>query len=546
MSKRWCVLNPRFAGSRRPSVESVVDLLLENRKVQDREDFFNPPDPAHLVTQLASYFPDLNLNQLAKAVKRVKKAIKEREKITIWGDYDVDGISATALLWQALYGLGANVLPYIPDRFGEGYGLNVSAIKKLSEEGTRLIITVDSGITAREAVHFANSVGVEVIITDHHVKPKVLPPALATVHTTRLCGTGVAWLLASQLVRGSQRLMAGLDLVAIATVADLQPLLGANRSLAAHGFRVLNQAKRPGLVALAEVSRLKFGSLGSYAAGWVLGPRINAVGRMKHGIEALRLLCTPNLTKARELAHLLDSANTERKALTLDMFDHAKKLVGGKAGLIVVYHDSWHEGVIGLVAGKLVEEFGRPSVVIARGDGFSKGSARSINGLNIVEILRNYDGLLEDVGGHEAAAGFTIRNENLEQFVAKLREETEETVARLDPRPVLKIDAELPLEGLSYDLVYALESLQPYGIGNPEPLFVAKGVTVLSERTVGRSKQHLKLNLAPGLEAIWFGGGDKGGFGRSDTISIVYTPQIERWGGKERIVLRIRDLRALR
>ncbi|MDP1710560.1 MAG: DHHA1 domain-containing protein, partial [candidate division WWE3 bacterium] len=362
-----------------------------------------------------------------------------------------------------------------------------------------------------------------------------------------------------------------LDLVAIATVADLQPLLGANRALVKRGFEVLNELKRPGLAALVEAAGLKPGGLGSYAAGWVLGPRINAVGRLRHGIEALRLLCTSDSTKAHQLAQVLNSTNAQRQALTAHTFDHAKGLVDGKDDLIVVYHDSWHEGIIGLVAGKIVEEYGRPAVVIAKGKEFSKGSARSVNGINIVEVLRSQEGLLEDVGGHEAAAGFTIKSANLEKFVGSLRRETRSLLANLDPRPVLKIDLPLPIDRIDPKLAWELEEFAPYGVGNPEPVFVDWGVRVLGKKRVGRERQHLKLSLEPGrrpegalpgglegvqsctpLEAIWFSqpkAGEprahaQGGEPALDQlVSIAYTPQIERWNGKEKVVLKIRDLK---
>jgi len=552
MEKRWKVLSKSAVGSR----QSVVNVLLENRGITDKEAFFDPPKPDYLITQLPSYLPDLDRDQLARAVERIQTAVRNKEKIAIWGDYDVDGITSTAILWSVLSGfggLGADAVPYIPDRFSEGYGLNKKGIRKLSEEGVRLVVTVDSGITAKEAVEYANSLGLEVIITDHHLKPKELPPAYAVVHTVNLCGAGIAWLLASYLDPRPYTLDTSLDLVAIATVADLQPLLGANRSLAKYGFEVLNRSARPGLAALAEVAGLKLGNLGSYAAGWVLGPRINAVGRMgrveKSGfssdgaIEALRLLCTQDLSKARELAHLLNAANAERRALTADMFDHAKCLVNGGEGLIVVFHEDWHEGIIGLVAGKLVEACGRPAVVIARGEEFSKGSARSVNGFNILEALRSCSDLLEDVGGHEQAAGFTVSNKNLERFVEELRGSAAAGLKDIDPRPVLKIDMELPLQSLSYELVAELEKFEPCGLGNPEPAFVAHGVNVLEERKVGRQKQHLKLLVSPGFEAIWFGHGGDGGFTPGEEVSLVYTPQVERWNGKEKIALRIRDLR---
>jgi single-stranded-DNA-specific exonuclease len=266
---------------------------------------------------------------------------------------------------------------------------------------------------------------------------------------------------------------------------------------------------------------------------------------MEHALEALRLLCTGDRTRARELAYLLDSANAQRRVLTEETFDRAKELVEGEEGLIVVYDESWHEGIIGLVAGRLVEEYNRPAVVIARGEEFSKGSARSVNGLNIVDVLRSYEGILEDVGGHAAAAGFTVKNENLDELVEALRQGTRKLLSTLDLRPVLKVDLELPLENLSFDLGFELERFKPYGVGNPEPLFVAWDIDVLSSREVGRDRRHLKLNLTPGFEAIWFGGAKNGDLALGDKVAVVYTPTIEKWRGKEKVVLKIRDLKRI-
>ena len=550
MDKKWQVIKSFHPEGGRLEEDFVISTLLKNRGIKDIDLFFKPPRLEEILDKPDIFFPDLDTYQLKKAFKRIKKAFSDGEKIAVWGDYDVDGICATAILWQTLHDLNADVAPYIPDRFSEGYGLSAGGIKKLKEDGVSLIITVDSGITAEEEIDFANDLGVDVIVTDHHIKPKTLPKAHSIVHTTALCGTGVAWILSAQIADSARKLTKALDLVAIATVADMQPLNGANRSLVRQGFEVLGRLERPGLAALAEVARLKKGSLDSYAAGWVLGPRINAVGRMAHAIEALRLLCTNNLTRARELAHLLDSANAKRRTLTVDTLDHAKELVDDEDGLIVVYHDDWHEGIIGLVAGRLVEEYGRPAVVIAKGSEFSKGSARSVNGLDIVEALRANENLLEDVGGHAAAAGFTVKNENLERFIIDLKKSTKESILKLDPRPVLKIDMDLPLDNLTYSLLYALEDFKPYGVGNPEPLFAARNVTVLSSRFVGREKTHLKLNLAPGFEAIWFGAAKKlkekglpDGFSRGDEVSIVFYPSVDKWNSKEKIVLRVTDLK---
>src|SRR3989344_3701016 len=481
MKKRWELVSDRKPDNR----EEIKRTLLGNRGIKNQEEFFTPPKPSDLIAQSAKYFSDLDQDQLNRAVSRIKTAIQKGEKIIVWGDYDVDGICATAVLWQTLYGLGAKALPHIPDRFEEGYGLGAAAIKKLVGEGCRLIITVDSGITAGAEANLIKELGADLIITDHHLKPRKLPKAYAIVHTTALCGTGIAWLLASQLPPQPYSLDPSLDLVAIATVADLQPLLGANRSLVRSGFEVLNRLERPGLLALAEIAGLKQGTLGSYAAGWVFGPRINAVGRLKHGIEALRLLCTTDPTRAHQLAQVLNRVNTERQELTVHTFDHAKGLVEEGDGLIVVYHDSWHEGIIGLVAGRIVEEYGRPASAVSQGKDFSKGSARSVNGLNIVEVLRAEEDLLEDVGGHAAAAGFTIKTQNFEEFVRRIRRNTAPLLTKLDPRPLLTMDARLPLEMVDLALVKELHRFAPHGVGNPEPVFLAEGVEVIQVKKIG-------------------------------------------------------------
>src|SRR3990172_7422164 len=518
MKKRW-----ELVSDRKPdNLEEIKRTLLGNRGIKNQEEFFTPPKPSDLIAQSAKYFSDLDQDQLNRAVSRIKTAIQKGEKIIVWGDYDVDGICATAVLWQTLYGLGAKALPHITDRFEEGYGLGAAAIKKLVGEGCRLIITVDSGITAGAEADLIKELGADLIITDHHLKPRKLPKAYAIVHTTALCGTGIAWLLASQLPPKPYSLDPSLDLVAIATVADLQPLLGANRSLVRSGFEVLNRLERPGLLALAEIAGLKPGTLGSYAAGWVFGPRINAVGRLKHGIEALRLLCTTDPTRAHQLAQVLNRVNTERQELTVHTFDHAKGLVEGEEGLIVIHHDSWHEGIIGLVAGKIVEEYGRPAIVISQGKDFSKSSARSVNGLNIVDVLRGAGKLLEE-------------------FIKTVRKNADPELSKLDPRPVLKIDFPLPLEMIDSGLVKELQDFSPHGVDNPEPVFLAEGATVLQVKKVGRGKNHLKLGVAPGFEVLWFNATQP--LARGQTIDFAYTPQIESWQGKESITLKARDVK---
>lgn len=538
MEKEWKLLSDQQPANS----NQLVGILLKNRGIKDREAFFNPPKPDYLITQLPNYLPDLDTAQLKQAAERLQKAISSNEKIVIWGDYDVDGVTATAILWQTLKDLGADVFPYIPDRFTEGYGLNKDGIRQLADEETKLLITVDTGIVAHEEIEFARSLGLDVIVTDHHLKSDRLPHATVIVHTVNLCGAGVAWVLASQLTTNYLQLATDLDLVALATIADLQELLGANRSLVRAGLEILNRAKRPGIAALIRVASLHPREIGSWEIGWVIAPRINAIGRMEKGIEALRLLLTKNEVEAGGLAHKLDQANVKRHALTVDTLEHAKTLVAD-GEMIVVYDDSWHEGIIGLVAGRLAEEYGRPAVVIAKGEKFSKGSARSVNGVNIVDLLRTKSHLLEDVGGHEAAAGFTVETAKLEQFVEELKEKGEEVLRGRPALPILKVDVRLPLEKLGLELIEEISRFEPFGVGNPEPVFLAEGTVVVEEQRVGREKQHLKLFLSPGWEALWFGHADQHKFQAGEEIDLVYTPRLERWNGEEKITLKVLDLK---
>jgi len=536
MDKRWRVLNEQTL----QDPQEIVAALLKNRAISNQEEFFTPPSPQSFLANLKSYLPDLNVKELEKATKRIKSALKKKEKIVVWGDYDVDGVAATSILWRVLWDLGANVVPYIPNRFKEGYGLNKEGLKRLKEEGAQLVVTVDSGITAVEEIAYGNSLGLEFIVTDHHVKVKKVPPAYSIVHSTLTCGAPLSWILASQITDFSQ-VEKELDLVALAVIADLQPVVGANRILLKAGFKVLNRLKRPGLASLAKSAGLQSGSLGSYAAGWVLGPRLNAAGRLKDGMEALRLLSTKNFPQAKELADSLGAANTERKKITDEIAKEARLQVG-EEGPIVVHSENWHEGVIGLVAGLLVREYGRPAIVISQGEEFSKGSARSVNGLNIVEALQDYRPHLIDLGGHAAAAGFTLETVNLANFLLALREGLGSRLSSLDTRPVLKADLRIPLSAVSFELASALGDFEPTGLGNPAPLFLAEGAEVLSSRPLGKEGKHLSLQVSPGLEAVWFGAGDQD-FLRGERVSFLFTPEIRRYMGKERLSLRVTDLR---
>ncbi|MBL7150835.1 single-stranded-DNA-specific exonuclease RecJ [Candidatus Microgenomates bacterium] len=446
--KRWQIIKKQKTKNKKQKTEEIIKIILNNRGLTTKkkiEDFLASPDPSHLTLKVLG----ISKRELNKAVKRIKKAIDNKESIIVYSDFDADGICGAAILWETLNSLSAKTMPYIPDRIKEGYGLSKTGIDKvLKEYNASLIITVDQGITAKKEVKYAKKRGIDVIITDHHVLPKKPPKPLATIHTTSLSGAGVAWVLARHLTASQGKkisfkevsklsfgeLASGnsdhLALAAIGTIADLIPLIGPSRSIVKYGLEELNQTKRIGLKALFKESGIEQGEIGTYHVGFIIAPRLNAMGRIVHAIDSLRLLCTRDRVQAKSLAQKLNQTNRERQKLMSETTNHAKELLKGQSlktkrtvlekRLIFLSHDSYHEGVIGLVAGKLVEKFYRPAIVVSQGEIYSKASARSINGFNIVEAIRSCSDLLVDCGGHPMAAGFTVETKHLEKVKSKL------------------------------------------------------------------------------------------------------------------------------
>lgn len=547
MEKKWIVAEKKS--------EDLLTQLLLNRGLDSetaQHDFLNPSSP--------NIF-GASLEQLTQAVEIVRRAVKEDCPIVIHGDYDVDGLCATAILWETLYfGLGyKNVYPFIPDRFTDGYGLSTKSLEKINQQYSHvtkkpLLITVDCGITAAKEVADARRLGMEVIVVDHHRRPEVLPDAQGLVWSDRVCAAGLSWLLGYQLcpqISSSQ-----LDLAALATLADLQPLLGINRSLAKYGLEVLNRSPHLGLKILLEAAGLVGRKIDAYGVGWIIAPRLNAAGRLEKAIDSLRLLCTRDRAQAQEIAAQLNKLNAERQRMTVGMVEHAaasyqaiEQASGRDGKVIFVQHETYHEGVIGLVAGKLAQEFNRPALVLAKGDTYAKGSARSIPGFDIMAALRGLTHLFEDLGGHPMAAGFTIKNENIAQLEAALRQLVETELAGELLPASLDIDAPLPLSQLNLNFLEKLEQLEPYGVGNPVPAFLSSGIKVVFSQTVGAEGKHLKLRLGDsGKEyaAIWFGqGGLLSSFPPGMSVDIVYTPIEDRWNGNSRLSLHIKDMRVV-
>ena len=557
MAKKWkTVGKPDYKGSKLED-EAIIHLLLKNRGLtttKEIEAFLQPKDP----DTLSAKDVDIDKKSLDRAVKRMQKAINNKESIVVYADYDADGITAGAIMWETLHGLGAEVMPYIPHRVDEGYGLSQKGIDAVREQyHPTLIITVDHGITAHEKIAYAKSLGIDVIVTDHHVKPQKLPDC-TIVHTTTLCGAGVSWFVARELLskyetpeKRNDELIA---LAAIGTIADLVPLIGANRCIVKFGLVSLNKTKRVGLDALISEAGLTKGQLGTFDISHVLAPRLNAMGRLVHAMDALRLLCTHREDKAMLLARTLGLTNKERQQLTMDMSAHAKDIVkqrnktGEMKKLLFVAHESYNQGVIGLVAGKLVEEFYRPAIVLALGETVSKASARSIPGFNIVEAIRANSDILVDVGGHPMAAGFTVETQNIAELQKRLETFADKALDDENLKRSLRIDCEIPFTTATEALWQAMRDFEPFGFGNPEPMFVSRGVIVDDARLIGKDNRHLKLRLVSAnsdrtIEAVAFGMGELYAHLRPDKpIDVAYTIDMNVWNGTSRLQLKIKDI----
>ncbi len=568
--------------------KELEEILLKNRQIKDRQVFFNPKHPKKISLDEVG----ISKQAIKTLVNRVKQAKEKQEKVVIFGDYDVDGISATAIMWQVLYAYGLNVTPFIPIRDKHGYGLSLRSLPDLLTLEPDLVITVDNGIVAYEAAEALAKEGVDLIITDHHqkeiknLKLKIknvernkpdrefakqtsirrtskrssLPTALAVVHTTQLCGASVAWIAARELADAlSVSINVGdlLDLAGMATIADQVPLLYANRSFAYHGLKQLKKTTNVGLRALMKQAGVKsLMDVDETTVGFRLAPRINALGRLAHGLDALRLLCSTSPTKAQSRAQTLGETNSARQTLTTDAYLEAQRLVKLESlqeqKVIIVVSETFHEGVVGLIAGRLVEEFKRPALAISlSNDGMAKGSARSLPGIHITNLLRQVREELVEVGGHPMAAGFGLKQENLESFKVKLTKLANETIDESLLTTAETADAILPSKLLSLETVDLLEKFRPFGIGNPEPLFVLRNMQVVAIKVIGNSQKHLKLLVKPPkvngfqpLEALWWGAGDKVSYLEiGQRLSILAKIEKNSWNGRKRVQLVVKDVR---
>lgn len=551
---RWNVLPPaphQFLVSN-SSIPPLIAQLLFNRGLRE---------PAQIASFLAidqnlCHSP-LLLPDVHRAVARIYRALLSGEPIAIYGDYDADGITATALLVQGFSALGGTVIPYIPHRLTEGYGLKTAALENLKQQGIGLVVTVDCGITSLSEVKRARRIGLDIVITDHHTPLPELPPAVAIINPkldgstypfTELTGAGVAFKLLQALYQsvGREEQIEGMaDLAALGTVADISPLLGENRYLVKQGLMVMNSRPRLGISALVEQAGLSGGSLEAESISWMIAPRLNAAGRLDHAMTSYKLLTTDSPIEARRLARWLDQKNAERQKLTASTLARAREqvLARGISPLLMASDRDYFIGIAGLVASRLADEFYRPTVVIKTGEKLSSGSCRSIPEFNIIAALKESQDLLSQFGGHSQAAGFTLPTRNLPQFEERLANMAAAQLADVDLRPGLEIDAEAMLSGLGGETFQLTQQLAPFGRGNPVPTYLSRNVNVTDCRTMGNGGEHLRLKITQGGPR-WDGVAFRLGSCLADVapnMDIVYNLEIDRWQGKETLRLNILD-----
>jgi len=564
MKTQWQIAPPAPEDhlTRFPQLSPLIVQLLYNRGLtspQDVRDF------------LAGSHPDDNpfrLKGMHQAVTRLRQAIRREELVAIYGDFDADGVTATALLVETLSALGARVKPYIPHRVDEGYGLNTGALRQLASQGVGVVVTVDCGIRAIEEVSYGTKLGLHLIVTDHHSVGEEVPPALAVINPKQpdcrypfqdLAGVGVAFKLAQALLRANRQVPVAkgkvslneedlLDLAALGTVADLVPLLGENRSLVKRGLEKLNDPQRLGVRAMIAQAGLKPGQIDATTIAFILGPRLNAAGRMDDAITSYDLLTCRSPDQAANLAQELEELNQHRQRLTAEALERAKEQVlmaGEGEKLLFAAGEDFLAGIVGLVAGRLTEEFYRPALVVELGAEKSRGSARSIPEFNITAALDQCSDLFIKYGGHAAAAGFTVANNNLETMQERLKEIAARQLEGVELTPTLLIDAEVELSEVDWATQALLTQLEPFGYANPAPLLLSRRAIVRDARAVGTEGHHLKLALSDGRgawDAIAFRQGRWVGK-LSDYIDVVYSLEINEWNGRKRLQLNVKDLR---
>ena len=554
-AKRWQLPEPTPNHTLPENLPAAIVSVLLARGIRSAEQlrfFLQPPHQP-------PYDP-LRLNTMDRALQRLYRSVEEVEKVGVFGDFDVDGITGTAIITEGLVQLGVPVVPYLPHRSDEGHGLSIDAVSKLVAQGVGLIITVDCGITSLAEVAQARDLGVDVIITDHHTPPSALPDAVAIINPRTpgnlypcqdLSGAGLAFKLIQGIFQfyGISWDQSLLELAALGTIADLVPLQDENRYLVSHGLKELGRTRRPGLLALYRRAGIQPGHVNAETVSFQIAPRLNSAGRMSHAIDSLQLLITESDAEGEALAERLEGLNQDRRALSEQSFLAAYERVqqpGSPPAILIVEDPCFTPGVTGLVAGRLVDLYHRPAVALAAvNENYYIASARSIPEFNIIQAFSACADLFVRHGGHAQAAGFTLLRENLPLLVERLTDVAEKAQANQEWSPGLSIDAEVLLTDLTDELLSWLTQLQPWGTGNPTATFLSRRLQVVEYRYMGERGQHLRLRVRQGGQpwtALAFNQADEWVEGTS-YIDLVYSITTDHWQGVERINLKVVDYR---
>ena len=531
-------------------LSSEVACLLFQRGIKDESSLKKFLEPS-----LEDLHDPYLLHDMDKAVDRIRQAVEQGELILVYGDYDADGMTSASIVKESLEQLGAECLVYLPNRFTDGYGPNASVYKYfIEQQGVSLIVTVDNGVAGHEAIDLAQSMGVDVIVTDHHSMPEVLPDAYAIVHPEhpeadypfkQLAGCGVAFKLACALLEEVQVEL--LDLVAIGTIADMVSLTDENRIMVQYGLEVLRNTQRIGLQELFEIAGISSSDITEETVGFQLAPRLNALGRLADPNPAIDLLTGFDDEEVHEIALMIQEKNEERKEIVQAIYDEAKSMVDPSKSVQVLSKEGWNPGVLGIVAGRLLEELGQTVIVLNIEDGRAKGSARSIEAVNIFEALDPHRSIFLAFGGHAGAAGMTLEVEQLDALSEILETYVKDKGIDAKGKSRLYLDEELDLESLSLDTVKSFEKLAPFGMDNQKPVFYIRDFQVENARSMGAGDSHLKLKISKGtanFEVVAFGQGAKATeFAQTKQLELAVTLSVNQWNGQTTLQLMMVDAR---
>lgn len=564
--KNWTYKNQDYEAIEKLSgdlgITKTTAKILLNRNIKEIEEakrFLNP--------SIEDLIDPFLLKDMTKAVARINQAIRDNQAIWVYGDYDVDGVTSVALMIKYFNSINYPIQYYIPDRVEEGYGVNKNALDEIAKSGGQLIITVDCGITSIEEVEYAKSLGVDMIITDHHHCHNILPDAYAIINPKQsdcqypfkqLCGCGVAFKLIQALTPPETfytKAYEYLELVAIATVADIVPLVQENRVFVKYGLRCMKKSNNPGIIALIEICQLRYERINSSHIAFMIAPRINAVGRINSAELGVKLLTADNYTEAVNLAKILDEENRNRQELERNILVEALKMIEEdprykRDKVLILHKEGWHHGVIGIVASRILEKFYKPTIIFSVEEGIAKGSARSIPGLDIFYSLSQCKDLILQFGGHEQAAGVSLMVDKIDDFREKINNIADGILKEEDLIPKISCDDIMSFKDINEQLIEELENLEPFGMQNPLPKFLNYSINLKDAKTVGLESKHLKLYVEEAdsrFDAIGFGLGEyKDYISSEDKIALVFSPEINEYNGSKKIQLNVKDIKIMK